>query len=307
MSTLSSDFFPPSVGVPWTDVEATEGVESLMLGMHIERFVRRDLTYQSDALNAFRGLLKRSRLYNYYGICVACDTLDPTTLTEDKINVAFASQLAWKSFDTINCNHRNRSRRGEFPSWSWTGWLGHVRFDCNRSMAVRDLRVSNLRLQAASIAIKIWAEIPDGSLRTIKSMISTSASYILPELSTFLVIEAWVGLFELTEGSSGQVYLSQSGRNYVAEFSMPVMDRDLSPHPSRVQDGIRYYQRDCMLISWDQASDGMQESCCFLILEWQDDTAYRVGICNLALMPGSRFEALQAETLGLERRRIRLG
>jgi hypothetical protein len=77
---------------------------------HISNYVRRDLSYESDRLNAIQGVLNEYRA------------------NEDPVFQVFGLPLMPDKFLTINSalfwrmeNNRVR-RQTDFPSWSWLGW-----------------------------------------------------------------------------------------------------------------------------------------------------------------------------------------
>lgn len=76
----------------------------------IEEYTHREISYESDVLNAFAGLL------HIFSRFFRCKTL--LGLPESLLDVA----LLWKPT-------RQLQRRSEFPSWSWAGWVGRVAYD----------------------------------------------------------------------------------------------------------------------------------------------------------------------------------
>ncbi|KAI0203656.1 HET-domain-containing protein [Astrocystis sublimbata] len=99
---------------------------------HIERYVERSLSYQSDALNGMLGILKRCDngpypIYHYHGIPIL-GPLNIYRLTTQRatdrkwpLTEAFLVGLFWVCDGIFG---RAGQRRVGFPSWSWTGWNG---------------------------------------------------------------------------------------------------------------------------------------------------------------------------------------
>ena len=87
---------------------------------NIQEYTRRDLSHSEDSLNAFLGVLD----YN-------SRTQGPMThlwglpLYEDQ---AMAPQPRDILFELFWWHDVPGRRRGEFPSWTWAGWAGPVRF-----------------------------------------------------------------------------------------------------------------------------------------------------------------------------------
>ena len=76
----------------------------------IEEYTHREISYKSDVLNAFAGLL------HIFSRFFGCKTL--LGLPESLLDLA----LLWKPT-------RQLQRRSGFPSWSWAGWVGRVAYD----------------------------------------------------------------------------------------------------------------------------------------------------------------------------------
>ena len=92
---------------------ATRLVRSVVFAEYtraIEEYTHREISYESDVLNAFAGLL------HIFSRFFRCKTL--LGLPEGLLDVA----LLWKPT-------RQLQRRSGFPSWSWAGWIGRVAYD----------------------------------------------------------------------------------------------------------------------------------------------------------------------------------
>lgn len=99
------------------------------LRTHAEEYSKRELTRSDDSLNAFLGVL------SYYAEGTAAFTSPvlrlPWGLVADKHAEKdnFSLHFFW--------NHaKPATRRGDFPSWSWTGWGGHMEF-CGPEIKLR--------------------------------------------------------------------------------------------------------------------------------------------------------------------------
>ncbi|KAI8624639.1 heterokaryon incompatibility protein-domain-containing protein [Xylariaceae sp. FL1651] len=89
----------------------------------INMYQSRELTYSSDGLNAFLGLLARCALRSYWGIpfiigkgCAIetkCTGESPVKDEADDVTAAFARGLAWVA------NDERTTRRKGMPTWSW--------------------------------------------------------------------------------------------------------------------------------------------------------------------------------------------
>lgn len=95
-------------------------------------YFRRALSHDSDAINAFAGILERyasiaAPWAHHYGLLFrltnpphvrAEETTERDEKAERAINNAFLRALTWQA--------SNSSRRPGFPSWSWAGWKGDM-------------------------------------------------------------------------------------------------------------------------------------------------------------------------------------
>lgn len=75
----------------------------------IEQYTHPKMSSESDALNAFAGLL------HIFSLCIKGKTL--FGLPEPLFDMA----LFWRPAEKLK-------RRNDFPSWSWCGWVGHVAY-----------------------------------------------------------------------------------------------------------------------------------------------------------------------------------
>ncbi|OJD33178.1 uncharacterized protein BKCO1_32000106 [Diplodia corticola] len=87
----------------------------------IEEYSKRNLSYQSDSLNAITGVLQTLELsdppiHHYYGVPMLQPSereAEPSTSNMD----GFVQSLRW----SLNAS-ADKKRRPDFPSWSWVGW-----------------------------------------------------------------------------------------------------------------------------------------------------------------------------------------
>lgn len=98
----------------------------LSLGDHIMQYTSRDLTFDSDSLNAISAILRQFQLQGVeflHGLPLRLHhkRSGSEKLVYDRYN--FAYSLCWTHVSTQGNPPR---RREEFPSWSWAGWTGSV-------------------------------------------------------------------------------------------------------------------------------------------------------------------------------------
>ncbi|KAK6858096.1 hypothetical protein PG995_005795 [Apiospora arundinis] len=155
---------------------AAGNLNRLNLLGQISTYCFRKLTYQSDVLNAFRGIISKYErgpfsIQHYWGVPIyeRSATEEDETILMVKRNVArgqnesdqiihggsmsskFAASLTWGS----SAGSINHSRRSGFPSWSWTGW---ERTSCDpvyKSVDIGD--------------VSIWIELANQQIRHVDS------------------------------------------------------------------------------------------------------------------------------------------
>ncbi|VUC27726.1 unnamed protein product [Clonostachys rosea] len=105
---------------------------------YVQSFSMKELTYASDALDAFQGILnafKRAKkpIYHFWGIplFMSDSSLRQTTKqtrSMGSISARFTLCLFWRGFSKSTCSRSKSSWRTEElpPSWSWVGWNGGI-------------------------------------------------------------------------------------------------------------------------------------------------------------------------------------
>jgi hypothetical protein len=111
------------------DARLYEEGSAIMDGLIQDRFSfsRRHLSYESDILDAFRGILRRSPFVTFWGVPITPPgaKMDP--------NTGLALGLLWcRRSETSRSTHLKegeevfRRRRAGFPTWSWASVTGEV-------------------------------------------------------------------------------------------------------------------------------------------------------------------------------------
>lgn len=101
------------------DLEVTEDVRE---------YTVRDLSLDSDFLNAFRGVLRRSGLFSLVGV-IALPQTGESPISPTSLETGFALGLFWAGQDRSFARTPGlprTSRRSEFPTWSWLSSRGVV-------------------------------------------------------------------------------------------------------------------------------------------------------------------------------------
>ncbi|KAK4455380.1 heterokaryon incompatibility protein-domain-containing protein [Podospora aff. communis PSN243] len=94
---------------------------------HLMNYCHRELSYNSDMLNAFRGILSAHGLETTFGLLLGTphqrrDQVGKKTVRKLDFNqgALLAALVGWWHVDG------HATRITEFPSWSWAGWRGNL-------------------------------------------------------------------------------------------------------------------------------------------------------------------------------------
>jgi hypothetical protein len=160
---------------------------------HITEYSGRSLTYETDGLNAFRGILSRSPIHSFYGIPIDPDNQYGCT----DYNVGFAKGLWWTPRD------RHLRRRSLFPTWTWVGWTGAVEYCSEHGIRFHYRTPHLMEVQRGGLRAQFILEDSDGRLATIEDVIgSLNGTKLIPELQYSLLMDAVVFQFRLQKKPS---------------------------------------------------------------------------------------------------------
>ncbi|KAK4209114.1 heterokaryon incompatibility protein-domain-containing protein, partial [Rhypophila decipiens] len=184
--------------------EVTSDLSPLdILKGHIVRYTSRQLSYQEDIRNAFRGVLSRSPFLSFWGIPISLqdEPGDLQASTERDLELGFLRNIFWFPERSSANNQSNAIfPRDGFPSWSWSGWRGRIQYHYRMVRNFGEYRyIGTVRDEdAAPMAInvvrcrdiKVWTESETGKLLTFNELQEKADdSMILPELTPYLHLE----------------------------------------------------------------------------------------------------------------------
>jgi hypothetical protein len=153
----------------------------------IHEYTKKEFTNPKDILNAFLGILHRfeiseSSVFHHWGVPI----LPPARRMAPKLELD-ATQQPWSlaiGFITgLSWTASQVSRRHDFPSWSWTGWVGQCGWDTQES---------NCMLRKFDSSVDIGLELWDGSIIDIgESERHRSKTSQLLQLSRAIHVTGW--------------------------------------------------------------------------------------------------------------------
>ena len=142
----------------------------------VEAFSKRNLSFDTDVLDAFEGVSKRLR-HLFRG-----------KLSFGMPETEMECALRWEPFTVLQRRKHPTTREDLFPSWSWAGWKGHVRYFHEEEISVltwlnedeqeinsHDFRCPNAKLQGTDTP---WVYQP----RNLSRDIFSHSSYINPDI-----------------------------------------------------------------------------------------------------------------------------
>ena len=127
-------------GIVWTTPNIRPG--SGLAEDIIQQYQSRNMSFQSDALNACLGILNALNATHFWGVAIQSQESGPRRL-----------EMCWS-------NRGSESQeRGAFPTWSWTRWSGPKIFNS-------EFRPSSLRRAEIQLVDGTWLDIlHDGNLK----------------------------------------------------------------------------------------------------------------------------------------------
>lgn len=258
-------------------------------------YTTRDFTFDKDALNAFRGIIRyvRNARLDAYHLCrLPCFTATSNIARPPWTHLLLDSMFWFHRLTTYA-----PERRPSFPSWSWAGWKRAVESSPMALMSKRSLYDhTNRTWTFLQIHLQdIQLEAQDGSLLPMDTIWEHgSHDEIQKALDTVTVIYFTAPVF------SADVFLDMPNffRTQSINFSWYPLRNELVAK-------INSSEWSCLLVSYKQSdlAYGDERMAVMLVVQWEEDqvTAERVTLYFACSEYGSF-----TETPNLERRRVRL-
>jgi hypothetical protein len=183
---------------------AAPGPNLRQLAQHLQEYSRRNLTYQTDNFNAFRGLLGRSGFPSYFGIPIAPadnrTSIASMRRSPIKVHIGIARGLYWTPVRSM-VKWTALIRIPEFPSWSWTGWKGSVQYAEAHGPGEWARGGPLMSYDRSFPHIKVWVEDAQSNLEKLdKRLLASSNKRFLRELSPYIHVEGQTVKLRLQRG-----------------------------------------------------------------------------------------------------------
>ena len=255
-------------------------------------YTKRTLTYQSDVLAAFRGILRRSPFVSLYGVPVMHKSsgINP--------NTGFALGLLWTSPPSLL-----GTRRHDFPTWSWASVIAVI------SQQTSDQHSEYARFLDGDIAADIPQNeaqtefsLPNGGQhRSLQDVISTQTSNILPENGPLLIVEGtFIPCRVRTWGTQHKLYWVCGKWRHLT----PDLRYNDEKWPEPDVDELKPEELVLVLIQWKELQNHSMKRLVLMALNWIDDGhAERAGLLTEYR---EQFDANLVDQLPRVRKRITL-
>jgi hypothetical protein len=231
---------------------------------HIKEFTTRSLTFESDGLNAFRGMLARHSLPSYWGVPLL--SKKPEKLSADG---AFALGLSWtccRSKNTPDPEYRAR-RREHFPTWSWVSVVDDIEF----------LSDSDVEIDLCST---FSLEDSCGQLESLDCAIIrlSEANKLIPERTRYLHISGPLIKVRFRDHNVWADSTFVEGAWQVGHHCLK-LDTVIEDHiKERLIEDVTW----SAIGLWNQGISLPKGT--FLLLDWQGSTASRIGLFTMTTM-----------------------
>jgi len=240
-------------------------------------FTQRRLTYESDTLDAFRGILARWPIITFWGVPV----------------IPVGSQLDSCLGLALGCLWVGRRKKGirrvGFPTWSWASVIGVIYNDRYATNSVcRHYLQGHPEILAQNDAYLQFWKFSEGQQMPLREIIQQLKSQAVPEDSHFLVVEGDLVRVKLDPagrdfhhceqddkelGFIGSAYLDLESPSTPSKSNISLTSHTADPEgSSSVEDAL-------ILIAWCDLQETSERRMVMMLLTWvTNDVAERKGL-----------------------------
>ncbi|CAF9932643.1 MAG: hypothetical protein HETSPECPRED_008410 [Heterodermia speciosa] len=250
-------------------------------------FSRRTLTYESDVLDAFRGMLNRSGLHTLWGIPIIPLKATMNPHTGFSLGLLWSRRPSWaisthlKSYDG-----RARIRRANFPTWSWTSVTGEIFNDGYEEQSSYGAYLkADSRVSIQSDAYIQFQMYLGGKPIFLHEVLQQQQhSNILPEESPSLFVHGDVVHFTRTNELrySGRALYRLWGCEHLSLELPALLDLDEDPTLGSTQAREKSTIYDALiLVDWNDSQKRNKKRLVLMLLDWiQPGLAERRGLLS---------------------------
>ena len=187
----SEDIFNPRMMMPIFEPRSGAVIEPTTLQTHLLEYHRRNMTYESDALNAFRGILAQSGHRSYWGIpiTIGCK-IGGHGQRNDMPSCSLVHWLIWEFRPGTGSG--SLQRRTDFPTWSWASTANSIQFNLATRAGKVTRKVGTLckhDLYPYHARVLVFDQ-PWGGMLDFDDFANRYSSPLLPEYDRRLLISA---------------------------------------------------------------------------------------------------------------------
>ncbi|KAH6883250.1 heterokaryon incompatibility protein-domain-containing protein [Alternaria rosae] len=170
----------------------------------IQEYLGRDLTKDSDALNAFLGIFQAFQeledpVYNFWGLPISDErsiTRTHHTVVEpskaDELYGSLLSSLAWSTDFCDNASTHLLTRRLMFPSWTWAAW---------KCLPLFSRKSITMTLDSPSISFKTYQGQSVKGERLFSALRSSNSTVVFEPC---IYLDGWVTDVRLLQDASNE-------------------------------------------------------------------------------------------------------
>jgi hypothetical protein len=144
----------------------------------LTEYTKRNLSFDSDALNACLGVLKATRPLHWLGM----------PIITSRYSERFTLDLQWMqgepSFNTSRSEQLPSVPRSGFPSWSWTNIRGEKTFPQHRTAEADHCSISTLSLDGQWMTVDEWMRSNPGDKVNPSSRLRVTGFFAKPKFVT---------------------------------------------------------------------------------------------------------------------------
>jgi Heterokaryon incompatibility protein (HET) len=257
-------------------------------GLYLDRmmFSQRRLTYESDVLDAFRGLLARSPFITFWGVPVipAGSQMDPSL----GLALGFLRVRGLADHRDSCCVDPGIRRLG-FPTWSWASITGDISNDRYLTNSVcRHYLEGDPKVLAQNDAYLQFWKVSRGQQVPLHEIIQQLKSNAVPEDSHCLAVEGDLVRVKLKSTSLGFQHCEQNDKE-MGFFGGAHLDLvpPLTPSKSNISctshmadpEGSGSMEDALILIEWCDSQETNERRMTMMLLTWvTKDVAERRGL-----------------------------